>query len=277
MRRMGARLSLFPIWRCAHLRCTGALRHASAPTRRNAIARVLPLVIFPLALFYVYSDSHYGRASRFLNSAVCDRIVENILDVPPIRSPQAVHSVIAKKVYGTSLVEIGTRNGDGMSCFASFAYRASAVEIVDKYCVILEERKARESRNFEVQCVDFKEANLDADYITWWQQAPITNTYVLRTLRDKLLNGKIRRTASALLLFDEKWPKDMKSLVELSNMPINMSTTAVKFDEEVACREYARKLGVGSSESGFDCTRSFGRFFIGEVKIANIPERLPSF
>ena len=40
------------------------------------------------------------------------------MDSPPMRSPQAVHSIIARRVVGKSIAEIGTRNGDGMACFA---------------------------------------------------------------------------------------------------------------------------------------------------------------
>ena len=57
------------------------------------------------------------------------------------------------------------------------------------------------------------------------------------------LSKVTRRNASALLLVDEKWPKDMKSCGELSHRPINMTITTVKFDERVACRDYLEKIG----------------------------------
>ena len=57
----------------------------------------------------------------------CEVAVPSPLDAPPIRSPQAVHSFIASRLPGKDLVEIGTRNGDGMSCFALHARKATAI------------------------------------------------------------------------------------------------------------------------------------------------------
>ena len=196
----------------------------------------------------------------------CRKVVRRTVDVSPVRSPQAVHSFIANKIRGSSIVEIGTRNGDGMMCFASAARSASAIEIMDKYCKILEARMHQASRKFNVQCLDFKKARLDADYITWWQQIPITNELVLFTLKQLHDTGEIRPNATALLLFDEKWPGDMSSLNLLEKSPLEMLVSTVDFDEQAACNKYA---GDDSRESGFKCYRSFGSFFIGEIQLSN--------
>ena len=52
------------------------------------------------------------------------------LDVPPMRSPQSLHTALARRFAHRSVVEIGTRNGDGLSCFAQVAACARAVELV---------------------------------------------------------------------------------------------------------------------------------------------------
>ncbi len=52
----------------------------------------------------------------------CKLAVPNPIDSAPIRSPQEVHTLIASKVHAKQLVEIGTRNGDGISCFSKVKY-----------------------------------------------------------------------------------------------------------------------------------------------------------
>ena len=64
----------------------------------------------------------------------CEAAVPTPRDTPPTRSPQAVHSFIAAVSAGKTLVEIGTRNGDGMLCFAKNARQATAIEIDVHYC-----------------------------------------------------------------------------------------------------------------------------------------------
>ena len=49
---------------------------------------------------------------------VCQRLVPSPMDTSPIRSPQAVHGLLATYFFAKHLVEVGTRTGDGMACFA---------------------------------------------------------------------------------------------------------------------------------------------------------------
>ena len=65
------------------------------------------------------------------------------VDAAPIRSPQRVHSYLANQRFGgKDVVEIGTRNGDGMACFAQVAKSAVAIEFDKTYCDILRKRSA---------------------------------------------------------------------------------------------------------------------------------------
>ena len=194
----------------------------------------------------------------------CSEIVSP-LDYPPIRSPQAVHSVIAEKVQDKDVIELGTRNGDGMSCFARFASTATAVEYDRTYCARLKKRASLQSPfTWSVQCVNaFRYKNFDADIITWWQQNPLTNFAVLERLKKEQCAGRIRPSAEAILIFDEKWPKDMKDLGLLSDAFTWQQR--IPFDEERMCVEYATE---GESDL---CHRSKGAFIVASLSIAQLP------
>ena len=70
----------------------------------------------------------------------CSAMVPRPLYAAPVRSTQAVHSVLAGELVGLDVVEIGTRNGDGMSCFSQAAKSAVAIEMEPEYCASLERR-----------------------------------------------------------------------------------------------------------------------------------------
>ena len=150
----------------------------------------------------------------------CAVLVDRPVDPSPIRSPQAVHSVIAERVVDKDLAEIGTRNGDGMACFSQFARSAVAIEMQPDYCTKLRRRsQAAGSGNFSVLCDMYQKSIPDADVYTWWQEPPhLENSEVLRYLRRLQLDGKIRRDAEALVLFDHKWPPDMDSWRKLGHL-----------------------------------------------------------
>ena len=75
----------------------------------------------------------------------CAALVPEPIDVVPIRSAQAIHTAMARRFAGRSLVEIGTRNGDGMSCFAQVASKATAIEMDKKYCAKLTARQSTQA------------------------------------------------------------------------------------------------------------------------------------
>ena len=59
---------------------------------------------------------------------------------------------------------------------------------------------------------------MDADYITWWQQSKLKNRRVLRLLRRQQCMGKVHMNAEAILIFDRKWPTDVKDYHFLENI-----------------------------------------------------------
>lgn len=65
------------------------------------------------------------------------------VDLYPIRSPLVVADFLASHVHGRTLCEIGTRNGDIMSCLMQSSARpsnATAVEMDGRYCRRLRKR-----------------------------------------------------------------------------------------------------------------------------------------
>ena len=199
----------------------------------------------------------------------CKKIVSHPIDCAPVRSPQEVHSVIAAKVFSRKIVEIGTRNGDGMACFARYASSASAIEYDENYCKKLEQRSSHENLFFEVQCQDFFSADLDADVITWWQQYPLTNAAALARLKQLWCSGTVRSTAEAILVFDMKWPHDMDDFLELKQW--FSWHQEVQFDEHDRCEIFRAREGQGSKETGFSCDRSQGKFMVANIPVANVP------
>ena len=133
---------------------------------------------------------------------VCEAQVKSPIDAPPIRSPQVVHSLVALKSVGKELLEIGTRNGDGMACFALSAQKAIAIEYDEKYCRQLRNLSTaieakHPGKSFQVTCSDFRKGGvLDADIITWWEMGPaLLNLPALLHLSKEQKEGRLRASA----------------------------------------------------------------------------------
>jgi len=198
-------------------------------------------------------------------------------DPSPIRSPQNIHSWLSERFAGLEIVEIGTRNGDGMACFAQTARAAIAVEIDRHYCEILRKRAARlaqrGSGNFTVVCQDYRKAHLDGDIFTWWEQAPfLTNQAAIQHLRREVHAGRVRPSAQAVVLFDMSWQEDVDSLKQL----ISQAAWAknVPYDEEALCRQKQRELlaaGKRRTDSSETCKRAKGRFIVAGIPLTRLP------
>ena len=136
----------------------------------------------------------------------CAAIVVSPVDASPVRSPQAVHSTLAPWFRGKEIVEIGTRNGDGLLCFAQFATAATAVEMDEHYCMRLRSRGKPAGpgrRGFNVSCSRYQSGTPDADVYTWWQQSPhLSNEEVLAHLCVEQQRGQVRASAWSAILFD---------------------------------------------------------------------------
>ena len=164
------------------------------------------------------------------------------VDVAPVRSPQDVHSIIAWHVRGKSVVEVGTRNGDGMACFAQVASSAIAVELAAAYCSKLQVRAAElqnaAGHTFSVMCKDYRTApGLDADVFTWWQETPhLHNPAILMSLRWLQERGQIRKDAVAIMVFDTGWGDDMDDFQNLHRLGWpSWSATVDGVNERAGC------------------------------------------
>ena len=203
------------------------------------------------------------------NALDCASLVPNPVDYSPKRSPQAIHTALLPKFAGKEIVEIGTRNGDGMACFARVAMHAKAVEIDEEACHKLHNRSIALGREiggtpeeaFSVICGGYSQLHarprrrppwwqfpslwwrdpLDADIVTWWQNPAKTpglsfeNTDVLRVLSAKQRLGTIRSSAVAVFLFDAKYKPDAIDLRRYR--PAAEWHIAVHFDEFATCCE----------------------------------------
>ena len=92
----------------------------------------------------------------------CSALVPSPVDAAPIRSPQAVHTALLRYFADREVVEIGTRNGDGMACFSQHTRNATAIELDKKYCEALRQRsealRQAGGRGFKVLCSDYRKA-----------------------------------------------------------------------------------------------------------------------
>ena len=200
------------------------------------------------------------------------------VDTSPIRSPQAVHTALAQRFAGRSIVEIGTRNGDGMACFARVARSAVAIELSQPYCAKLQVRAAalreQQNRGFNVSCGSYTSCRAIVgatscalpetwDYVTWWQQLPqLSNQGVLEYLREGQTTGRLRLSADAqaAMLFDLNWKVDRQSWEALHRQAAWSEDVA--FDEQLQCE----KARVYTSKK--PCTRAKGVFRIAGIAIA---------
>ena len=193
----------------------------------------------------------------------CAVLVPRPLDVSPMRSPQQVHSMIATYLRGKSLVEFGTRNGDGMACFVQAARTAVAIELDKDYCKNLASRSAEQANvpRFTVLCRSYQAGVPDADVYTWWQQTPhFSDSEVLKYLRGQQAEGKIRATAEAVMLVDTSNEDDRKSWAKMR--PNATRHVKIPFDERNECRKRKRE-GL--------CSRAHGDFIVVGIPLGAAP------
>ena len=152
------------------------------------------------------------------------------VDAYPIRSPLMVADFLAPIVAGRGFTEIGTRNGDIMSCLSHFARKVTAIELDVPYC-----NKLR-ARGFSVICrrvetvTPAEFAAAEGDVYFWWPMwAPRQNEAWLRQLiAAHRENG---RPATAFIAHDTHWQPDMQTLRRLAPHYRATNVTRLFFDE----------------------------------------------
>ena len=87
-----------------------------------------------------------AAAERMGSSSIdCKDIVPIPRDAFPARTPQVLHTAVARRVYGLDVVVIGDSSTDAISCFAAHARSATVVPIEanERECVHLRARAAK--------------------------------------------------------------------------------------------------------------------------------------
>lgn len=187
----------------------------------------------------------------------CSRLVSPV-DVSPIRSPQALHTALLPLFKDRDLVEIGTRNGDGIACYAHVARSAKAIEYRQSSCQKLKIRNAtlfnHTGKHFRIACSDYRLAGaLDADFIVWWHERPqLVDPAMLMHVSNEAHRGHLRPEARVVVLSDQQSTEDAPSWRLLE--PMSEQRILVPFDEYDACK---RRL-TGSRANV--CRRARGTF-----------------
>ena len=203
----------------------------------------------------------------------CTKAVPTPVDVAPVRTPQALHTALLKHVADKDIIEIGTRNGDGMACFAQVAKRAVAIEVNSQYCAKLRARSdllvRSNQRGFSVVCSRYQDmSHLDADVVTWWQQPPfLRNSHLLRELLSRQADGTLRPTAIAVLAFDPTFPTDARDLRVYTSLRACVWHEAIDIDEEAPCR--ARNRTHFERANLWRCARARGVFHVAALRLSD--------
>lgn len=145
--------------------------------------------------------------------SICSSLPDfHAIDSCPVRSPLLVADHLVELVRDKIIFEVGTRNGDILSCVSRFAKVAYSAEIQPEYCEKLRQR------NLTVLCGDFTTLDFSSlsnipDVFFWWPMAADDqNDAWLSHVRHQLSNV-IPRTQEriAVIGFDHQWPRDMKN------------------------------------------------------------------
>eukprot|EP00966_Prymnesium_polylepis_P094688 2191845-Prymnesium_polylepis.1 len=85
-----------------------------------------------------------------------------------------------------------------------------------QYCKSLEKRSERQRKRglpgFRVSCEYYERCTPDADVYTWWQDSVhLGDEMILGHLRQQQRLGRIRASARAFVLFDQRWRNDVPS------------------------------------------------------------------
>ena len=118
--------------------------------------------------------------------------------------------------------EVGTWNGDILSCVNPHAKQAYSAEIDPEYCVKLEER------GLTVLCDDFRKFSPSSlpglpegevpDVFFWWpMMADTQNEEWMLHIRDALWKQDLGAGKRVIIAFDHNWPRDRLNLQYMWN------------------------------------------------------------
>jgi len=184
---------------------------------------------------------------------------------------------LARKFARANIIEIGSRNGDGISCFAQTAKQATAIEADRSYCDFLRRRSASLPNNarFQVVCSFFDgqagkpstETLKEADFVTWWMNGAYDRE-LLRTLQKLAELGAVPKTTQAVILFDMHLQVDRRSFASL--LRIAAWNTSVNFDECALCRARTKARSKDPLAVWESCNRAVGTFCAVGIELGTL-------
>ena len=179
----------------------------------------------------------------------CEVLVPAPVDMVPIRSPQSVHTRLANRFRNRTVVEIGTRNGDGMQCFAQVAKRAVAIEMDRQYCTMLSVRRKRLRQHglgdYDILCDKYEDVPVatfsSADYIHWWLGGAEINVRVLTFLYS--IRAQLKPGVKAVVVHDPAVGIDNQSL-SILGPAASVESVAVPASECAECYRAVKELSL---------------------------------
>mgnify|MGYP004388595387 CR=1 FL=1 len=215
----------------------------------------------------------------------CSQIVPHPHDGSPARSPQAVHTALLPLFFGKDVVEIGTRHGDDIVCYAHVAKSIAAFEIDTKSCHTTQIRLhhlAAKICKSNINCYDFLKAtgsDLSFDILVWWQHTPhLADAGILVHLSRTAQQRQLRPGAVAMTMHDMKNDADVRSYRRLR--PRAAWEKAVEFDERVDCcnrrsprrpPDCAARSNLTRFDSSITCDRAYGIFIVQAFNLTRAP------
>ena len=195
------------------------------------------------------------------------------VDKYPIRSPLAVADFLSERVANRNFCEIGTRNGDIMSCLSHHATSVTAIELDHVYC------KKLRARGFHVLCQPFEdvaektpEQLAHCDVYFWWPMDSEAQNEVWL----KLILGAHSRTGSNATVFvahDTHWKTDMKTLPRLTRQ-YGGQISRIFFDEGGSLEGEASYTSPFYDRPGRWGVFHMAKFLAGPVASSHVPSPL---
>ena len=204
----------------------------------------------------------------------CEVLVPAPVDMVPIRSPQSVHTRLANRFRNRTVVEIGTRNGDGMQCFAQVAKRVVAIEKDGKYCSKLGARrkKLREQGlgDYDILCDLYQAVPVatfaSADYIHWWLGGAEINVQVLKFLYS--IRTQLKPGVKAVVLHDPSVGIDNQSL-SILGPAASVESVAVPASECAECYRAVKECRFAQDGGYHSCARAAGAKLLTFFRLDN--------
>ena len=204
----------------------------------------------------------------------CEALVPAPVDMVPIRSPQSVHTRLANRFRNRTVVEIGTRNGDGMQCFAQVAKRAVAIEMNRQYCTKLSARRKKLRQrglgDYDIVCDKYEDVPVatfsSADYIHWWLGGAEINVRVLTFLYS--IRTQLKPGVKAVVVHDPAVGIDNQSL-SILGPAASVESVAVPASECAECYRAVKECRFTEDGGFHSCGRAAGTKLLAFFRLNN--------